>query len=85
LPAATPAVAPAPPPATIPSVVNVKSASASSGPKVGMTTDEVKAMWGEPVDRYEDEQINGRFLVWEYGSNRSVRFNPKRRVASVQQ
>ena len=45
---------------------------------------EVKALWGEPVDRYEDEQRKGRFQVWEYGGNRSVRFDHKRRVIAVQ-
>jgi hypothetical protein len=53
-------------------------------PKTGMTTAEVTAIWGEPVDRYEDEQANGRFQIWEYGGNRSVRFNAKRRVVAVQ-
>ena len=67
---------------------NVRSAGIASatggGPKVGMTADEVTAIWGEPVDRYEDEQASGRFQIWEYGGKRSVRFNHKRRVVAVQ-
>jgi hypothetical protein len=83
-PSAAHAIASTPPPASVASPATAKHVAVGAEPKIGMTTDEVKAMWGEPLDRYEDEQINGRFLVWDYGSNRSVRFTPKRRVASVQ-
>ena len=61
-----------------------KAPRSGTEPTAGMTTEEVKALWGEPADRYEDEQSGGRFMVWEYGGNRSVRFNPKRRVLTVQ-
>ena len=53
-------------------------------PKVGMTAAEVTVIWGEPAGRYEDEQSKGRFQVWEYAGNRSVRFDQKRRVVAVQ-
>ena len=53
-------------------------------PTVGMTAAQVTAIWGDPVDRYEDEQRKGRFHVWEYPGNRSVRFDHKRRVVAVQ-
>jgi hypothetical protein len=60
------------------------SAAGTARPKVGMTAAEVTATWGEPVDRYEDEQAGGRFQIWEYGGGRLVRFNAKRRVVTVQ-
>ena len=53
-------------------------------PGIGMTGAQVAAIWGEPADRYEDEQSKGRFQVWEYPGNRSVRFDHKRRVIAVQ-
>jgi hypothetical protein len=71
----------APPPAT-PSAAPAKTASAE--PKPGMTQTEVRAIWGEPVEIFEDEQISGRFAVWRYAGNRTVQFNQKRRVQSVQ-
>lgn len=56
----------------------------SAEPKVGMTAEQVRSIWGEPADRYEDEQNKGRYRVWEYGGNRSVRFDHKYRVVAVQ-
>jgi hypothetical protein len=51
-----------------------------------MTTDEVRAIWGEPTDTVQEEPGNGsRFEVWSYGASRSVRFDRKRRVAAIQQ
>jgi hypothetical protein len=57
---------------------------ASAEPKVGMTAEQVTSIWGEPADRYEDEQSKGRYRVWEYGGSRSVRFDHKHRVVAVQ-
>ena len=54
-------------------------------PQIGMTTDEVRAIWGEPKDTVQEEpQIGGRLEVWSYGDSRSVSFNPRGRVAAVQ-
>jgi hypothetical protein len=51
-----------------------------------MTTDEVRAVWGEPTDTVQEEPGDGpRFEVWSYGPSRSVRFDRKRRVAAIQQ
>lgn len=53
---------------------------------VGMTTDEVKAIWGEPTETVQEEPGNGpRVEVWSYGDPRYVRFDRKGRVSSVQQ
>ena len=63
-----------------------KSPVPPAEPGVGMTTDEVKAIWGEPTETVQEEPGNGpRFEVWSYGDSRSVRFDRKGRVSSVQQ
>jgi hypothetical protein len=50
-----------------------------------MTTDEVRAIWGEPTDTVQEEPGDGpRVEVWSYGASRSVRFDRKRRVAAIQ-
>jgi hypothetical protein len=54
-------------------------------PRVGMTNDEVRAIWGEPTEIIQEEPGEGsRFEVWSYDASRSVRFDRKRRVSSVQ-
>jgi hypothetical protein len=63
-----------------------KSPAAPAEPSAGMTTDEVRAIWGEPTDTVQEEPGNGsRFEVWSYGASRSVRFDRKRRVTAIQQ
>jgi hypothetical protein len=63
-----------------------KSPTAPAEPRVGMTTDEVRAIWGEPTNTVQEEPGDGpRFEVWSYGPSRSVRFDRKRRVAAIQQ
>jgi len=62
-----------------------KSPTASAAPRAGMTGDEVRALWGEPTEIIQEEPGEGsRFEVWSYGDSRSVRFDRKRRVSSVQ-
>jgi hypothetical protein len=54
-------------------------------PQISMTTEEVRAIWGEPTDTVQEEpQIGGRLEVWSYGDSRSVSFNPRGRVAAIQ-
>jgi hypothetical protein len=54
-------------------------------PQIGMATDEVRAIWGEPTDTVQEEpQIGGRLEVWSYGDSRSVSFNPRGRVVAIQ-
>ena len=63
-----------------------KSPAASAEPRAGMTGDEVRAIWGEPTEIIQEEPGDGgRFEVWSYGASRSVRFDRKRRVSSIQQ
>jgi hypothetical protein len=63
-----------------------KSPAAPAEPRVGMTSDEVRAIWGEPTDVVQEEPGDGgRFEVWSYDGSRSVRFDRKRRVAAIQQ
>ena len=54
------------------------------GLSVGMTTEEVKALWGEPLEMIQDEPRSGRVEIWQYGEGRSVQFNNKQRVMSAQ-
>ena len=63
-----------------------KSPAAPAEPRVGMTSDEVRAIWGEPTSIVQEEPGDGgRFEVWSYDAARSVRFDRKRRVAAIQQ
>jgi hypothetical protein len=63
-----------------------KSPAAPAEPRVGMTSDEVRAIWGDPAEIVQEEPGDGgRFEVWSYGASRSVRFDRKRRVAAIQQ
>jgi len=55
-------------------------------PRIGMTTGEVRAIWGEPTDTLWEEPGDGDLSeLWSYGASRSVRFDRKRRVAAIQQ
>jgi Domain of unknown function (DUF4124) len=63
-----------------------KSPAAPAEPRIGMTTEEVRAIWGEPTDTHWEEPGDGdRSELWSYGASRSVRFDRKRRVAAIQQ
>lgn len=62
-----------------------KSTAAPAEPRIGMTTDEVRAIWGEPTDTVQEEPGDGpRFEVWSYGASRSVRFDRKGRASAIQ-
>ena len=56
---------------------------ASRDPRVGMTAEEVKALWGEPGNEYYDELVDGRVEIWSYGESRSVTFDVKGRVSAI--
>jgi hypothetical protein len=63
-----------------------KSPAAPAEPRIGMTTEEVRAIWGEPTDTHWEEPGDGDLSeIWSYGPSRSVRFDRKRRVAAIQQ
>ena len=65
-------------------VATSTKSSKASEPRLGMSPDEVRAIWGEPVETIEDEQRQGRIEIWRYGESRSVEFNHKHRVIAVQ-
>jgi hypothetical protein len=60
------------------------AARPSSEPRRGMKPEEVRAIWGEPQQVIQDEPRSGRVEIWEYADGRSVRFNHKERVLSVE-
>lgn len=63
-----------------------KSLAVPVEPRVGMTSEEVRAIWGEPTDSVQEEPgRGGRFEVWSYGGSRSVRFDRRGRVTAIQQ
>jgi hypothetical protein len=62
----------------------IKSTNKSE-PRIGMTTDEVTALLGEPEEIVEDEPRSGRVSIWRYADGRLVQFDVKRRVLGVQQ
>jgi len=52
-------------------------------PRVGMTTSQVKAIWGEPIDTTKEEYARGDIETWTYANSRSIRFDVKGRVADI--
>ena len=52
-------------------------------PRVGMTTNEVKTIWGEPLDMSREEYAKGNIETWTYANSRSIRFDVKGRVADI--
>ena len=56
----------------------------SAEPRIGMSTNDVKALWGEPESSYQDELVDGRVEIWSYGGSRAVRFDPRGRVVRVE-
>ena len=60
------------------------NASAPTEPRVGMTPDEVRAMWGEPAETFwEEPGVGARSELWSYSNSRSVRF-VKNRVSAIE-
>ena len=72
--------------ATKPNIAPVKVASSgATEPRVGMTSDEVKALLGEPEEMVDDEPAEGgRVSSWRYADGRTVQFDHTHRVVSVQ-
>lgn len=52
--------------------------------RVGMTTQEVKAVWGEPAEIVQEEVVDGRLQTWSYGSSGSLQFNASGHLEAVQ-
>jgi len=60
------------------------SAARTPEPRIGMTAEEVRHLWGEPTDMRWDEPGEGeRSELWSYGNSRSIRF-VNDRVSAIQ-
>jgi len=75
-----------PKPNTAPVRVASTGQSGSMGePRIGMSADEVRTLWGEPEEMVDDEPAEGgRVSNWRYLDGRTVQFDHKHRVMSVQ-
>ena len=60
----------------------VKSVDPSE-PRVGMTTDEIRAILGEPLEAVQDARGDGSLEIWRY-VDRNIQFNRKHRVVVVE-
>jgi hypothetical protein len=59
--------------------------TSTAEPRVGMTSDEVRALLGEPEEMVDDEPAeSGRVSIWRYADGRSVQFDHKHHVFGVQ-
>ena len=68
-----------------PTAVNLAATTQPTEPRVGMTAEEVRTIWGEPTDTFNEEPGAGeRSEVWAYGSDRTVRFDHRSRVIAVE-
>jgi hypothetical protein len=52
-------------------------------PRVGMSTEEVRAIWGEPKDMTTEEHAKRDIERWTYADSRSVVFDRKGIVTSI--
>jgi hypothetical protein len=48
-----------------------------------MTTEQVKTIWGQPIDTIKEEEAKGDIETWTYPESRSIRFDLKGRVAEI--
>ena len=53
-------------------------------PRIGMTTREVRAIWGEPTEVTQEEVVQGRVQTWSYGASRSLQFDHSGRISVIQ-
>ncbi len=66
-------------------VTSIGQSGGASEPRIGMTSDEVKTLWGEPEEMVDDEPVEGGPVSnWRYADGRIVQFDHKHRVLSVQ-
>jgi hypothetical protein len=59
------------------------SAPKASAPRVGMTTDQVRAIWGDPQDLTKEEFAKRDIETWTYANSRSIVFDRKGIVTSI--
>jgi hypothetical protein len=48
-----------------------------------MTREEVRAVWGEPIDTSREEFAKEDIETWSYADSRSIRFDRKGRAAAI--
>jgi hypothetical protein len=66
-----------------PATAIAESRNASSVPRMGMTTDDVKTIWGEPRETTKEEFAKGDIEIWTYADSRSIHFDRKGRVTAI--
>ena len=75
-------------PANVAAPVNVASIVKSTYPgelRIGMSSDEVRALLGEPEEMVADEPAEGGPVsIWRYADGRSVKFDNEHHVLEVQ-
>lgn len=72
-------------PAAMPvAVASTGRTANASEPRIGMTEEEVTAIWGQPDEIIQDEPRDGRIEIWNYSDGRFVQFSNKHRVLVVQ-
>ncbi len=49
-----------------------------------MTPDEVRAIWGDPMEIVHEETAGGRIEIWRFDDNSSVQFDRRNRVVAVE-
>ena len=54
-----------------------------SAPRIGMTTDEVRAVWGNPRNLTKEEFAKRDIEVWTYADSRSIEFDRKGIVTAI--
>lgn len=59
------------------------SPSMPAVPRVGMTTAEVRAIWGEPRYLSKEELTRKDVEIWSYADSRSIEFDRKGRVTTI--
>jgi len=64
-------------------VATTEKAARVSEPRIGMSQEEVRALWGHPQETDQDERKEGRIEIWRYVDGRSIEFNHKQRVSAV--
>jgi len=60
-----------------------KDESMPSVPRIGMSSVEVRRIWGEPINSTTEEFAKADIETWTYPGERSVRFDRKGRVIAI--
>ena len=79
-----PAPSPTGNPVATQSEPRIEIPAAQGEPRIGMTTKEVRAIWGEPTEVTQEEVVQGRVETWSYGASRSVEFDHSGRLSVMQ-